>query len=230
MDFFSVEAIFLSIGNYPLSYIEFFGTILYFASVFLISRKNIFTWPIGILSVILYGILFYQIRLYSDMLEQAYYLVISIVGWITWKNNMVKNQPVETAWSSKAGILASILTTIAGTALLSFFTFNFHIWFPEIFYEPASYPIIDALTTVMSFVAMYLTTVRKNEGWLYWIIVDILAIWLYWIKDVRFISIQYIFLLGMALYGFTYWINGRIKNNESPRRKPPRASGFLGIL
>jgi nicotinamide mononucleotide transporter len=211
MDFFSVEKIFLSIGDYPLSYIEFFGTILYFVSVFLISRKNIFTWPIGILSVILYGILFYQIRLYSDMLEQAYYLIISIIGWITWKNKMVKNQPVETVWSSKAGILAGILTTIAGTAVLSFFTFNFHTWFPKIFYEPASYPIIDALTTVMSFVAMYLTTVRKNEGWLYWIIVDIMAIWLYWIKDVRFISIQYVFLLGMALYGFIYWINGTMK-------------------
>jgi nicotinamide mononucleotide transporter len=212
MNIFSVEAVFLNIGGYPLSYIEFVGTVLYFISVFLISRKNITTWPVGIVSEILYGILFYQIRLYSDMLEQGYYLVISIVGWITWKNKKIENQSIETTWSTKKGIVAGILVIIAATVLLSFCTFNFHRWLPAVFMEPASYPIIDALTTVMSFVAMYLTTIRRNEGWLYWIIVDIIAIWLYWIKDVRFISIQYVFLLIMAGYGFIYWIkNGIIK-------------------
>jgi len=206
MNIFSIETVFLNIGNYPLSYIELVGTILYFASVFLISRKNILTWPVGIISVILYGILFYQIELYSDMLEQSYYFVISIIGWITWNTRKNNNQPIETMWSGKKGILLSISITIFGTILLSIFTTSFNKYFPNIFPEPASFPILDALTTVMSFVAMYLITVRKNEGWIYWIIVDIIAIWLYWVKDVRFISIQYVFLLGMAIYGFIYWM------------------------
>ena len=206
MNIFSIDTIFLYIGNYPLSYIELVGTILYFASVFLISRKNILTWPVGIVSVILYGILFYQIQLYSDMLEQSYYLIISIIGWITWNSRKKENKVIETSWSGKKGIFLAVLLTTTGTFLLSIFTINFHNWLPVIFPEPASYPILDALTTVMSFIAMYLITIRKNEGWLYWIIVDIIAIWLYWVKDVRFISIQYIFLLGMAFYGLIYWI------------------------
>jgi nicotinamide mononucleotide transporter len=206
MNILSIETIFLNIGDYPLSYIEFIGTVLYFTSVFLISRKNILTWPIGIISVILYGILFYQIQLYSDMLEQSYYLIISIVGWVTWKNTKIKNQSIETTWSSRKGILLGIFITTIGTVLLAICTINFHKWLPRIFMEPASYPIIDALTTVMSFVAMYLITIRKNDGWLYWIVVDMIAIWLYWIKDIRFISIQYVFLLIMATYGFIFWI------------------------
>ncbi len=202
----SVNTILVNIGNYPLSYIECIGTILYFASVFLISRKNIITWPVGIISVILYGILFYQIQLYSDMMEQLYYLVISIIGWITWQKQKNKHNEVMTEWSKIHGIIAAALVTAIATLLLSFCVSRFHIWMPSIFPEPASYPFLDALTTVMSFVAMYLTTIRKNESWIYWIIVDVIGIGLYWIKDVRFIAIQYVFLLGMAVYGLAFWI------------------------
>jgi nicotinamide mononucleotide transporter len=208
---FSIDAIFLNIGSYPLSYIEFAGTVLYFVSVYLISRKNIITWPIGIVSVVLYFILFYQIRLYSDMLEQVYYFIISIVGWVTWqkKKKEQSDKKIKTSWSSKKGMLTGVVVTCIATGILSFCTFNFHKWFPAIFTDAASLPVLDAVTTVMSFVAMYLTTIRKNEGWIYWIIVDIIAVGLYWVKDVRFIAVQYIILLAMAVYGFINWIKGK---------------------
>lgn len=68
----SVDNVFFTVPGYPMSYIEFAGTILYLASVWLIARRNVLTWPIGIASVLLYLILFYQIHLYSDALEQVY--------------------------------------------------------------------------------------------------------------------------------------------------------------
>lgn len=204
-DFLNVNTIFISIGDYPLSYIEFVGTILYFASVYLISRKNIITWPVGIASVILYGILFYQIQLYSDMMEQLYYFVISIIGWITWHKHKAITNEVPSEWSKLSGLISGVIVIVAATTVLAYCVSNFHVWLPLIFTEPASYPVLDALTTVMSFAAMYLTTIRKNEGWIYWIIVDVIGIGLYWIKDVRFIAFQYVFLLGMAIYGLSFW-------------------------
>ncbi|MCL2281944.1 MAG: nicotinamide riboside transporter PnuC [Fibromonadales bacterium] len=205
MSLFSIDTIFLNIGDYPLSYIEFAGTVLYFLSVCLLSRKNIITWPAGILSVILYFMLFYQIQLYSDMLEQIYYFIICIIGWITWHKRKSESTDIQTSWSDKKGIWLSILVVCVATGALSFCTCNFHNWFPVIFPEAASFPVLDASTTVMSFVAMYLVTIRRNEGWVYWIIVDIVAIWLYWVKDVHFISVQYVFLFGMAVYGLLNW-------------------------
>ncbi len=212
INFLSVNKLMLSILGYPLSYIEFVGTVLYFTSVFLIARKNILTWPIGIISVILYGILFYQIQLYSDMMEQVYYLVISIIGWITWQKQKQDNNRIPAEWSSSRPILYAAGITVICTAILAYCVANFHLWLPQIFREPASYPILDALTTVMSFIAMLLTTRRKIEGWIYWIIVDIIGIGLYWVKDVRFIALQYIFLLGMAIYGLIYWLRNRGAN------------------
>jgi nicotinamide mononucleotide transporter len=142
------------------------------------------------------------------MIEQVYYFVISIIGWAVWhkKKEEQSEKTIKTSWSSAKGIILAFIITVFSTGVLSFCTSNFHKWLPDIFTEEASFPFLDALTTVMSFVAMYLTTIRKNEGWIYWIIVDLIAIWLYWIKDVKFIAIQYIILLGMAVYGFVHWM------------------------
>ncbi|MGD9940061.1 MAG: nicotinamide mononucleotide transporter [Clostridia bacterium] len=120
MNILSVENIMVSIGGYPLSWIEFTGTILYFASVWLVAR--------------------------------------------------------------------------------------FHIWMPAIFPAPADYPFLDAFTTVSSFAAMYFMTRRRTESWLWCLIIDAIGIGLYWIKDVRFIAIQYIALFFMAAWGLWRWM------------------------
>jgi nicotinamide mononucleotide transporter len=140
------------------------------------------------------------------MMEQIYYLVISIIGWVFWQKQRHDKGDIPTSWSNMTGALTLAILTLAATSLLAFCVTRFHIWFPTIFLAPASYPVLDALTTVMSFIAMYLTTRRRIEGWIYWIIVDVIGIGLYWVKDVKFIAIQYVFLLGMAIYGLIFWM------------------------
>lgn len=68
--FLNIETTFFTILNYPMSYIEFFGTVLNILSVRLVARNKIRTRPIGIIAVSLFMILFFQIQLYSDMIEQ----------------------------------------------------------------------------------------------------------------------------------------------------------------
>ena len=84
--------------------------------------------------------------------------------------------------------------------------------FPSIFTEPASYPMIDAITTVMSFLAMLLLSQKRVESWIYWIIVDVVAIWLYYVKEVKFLSLLYVILLGIAING---WLTWRRSNSDS---------------
>lgn len=207
MDVLSVNNVMINLMGYPLSYIEFAGTVLYFLSAFLVARKNIWTWPVGIVSVLLYFALFYQIRLYSDMLEQVYYFVVSIIGWITWQRTRKQEgaSQITSRWSRIKELALWLAVTAAGTLVLVLVSGNLHRWMPVIFPKPADYLILDALTTVMSLVAMYLMTIKRNENWIYWIIVDVIAIWLYWVKGVHFISIQYAVLLVNAIYGAVHW-------------------------
>jgi len=205
MKFLSVDAIMLMVGDYPLSWIEFVGTALYFASVWLIARKNMLTWPLGIVAVILYGILFWQIRLYSDMLEQVYYLALSIWGWVSWRSVREKERSLPTGFSPPREIGFWAAFTLAVGAALGFLVARLHLWLPALFPEAASYPFLDAFTTVASFVAMWLLARRRAESWAWWIVVDLIGVGLYWVKGVRFIALQYVVLLGMAAWGLWRW-------------------------
>jgi hypothetical protein len=62
-----VETVFVTVFGYPMSYLELAGTVFNLWSVWLVARKSILTWPVGIAGVILFAILFYQIQLYADL-------------------------------------------------------------------------------------------------------------------------------------------------------------------
>jgi len=83
---------------------------------------------------------------------------------------------------------------------------NLTVWLPAYFTEPVSLPVLDALTTVMSFIAQWLLMKKKVESWALWILVDIIGIGLYWYKGVRFISLEYVLFLMMATAGLFNWI------------------------
>ncbi|HEX3249712.1 MAG TPA: nicotinamide riboside transporter PnuC [Pyrinomonadaceae bacterium] len=207
---FSVNNIVFTVFGYPLSYIELIGTIFYLWSVWLIAKRRIWTWPVGIVSVILYMMLFYQIRLYSDALEQVYYLGASIYGWWSWSHSPKEDGTIlNVSFSSAMWLVVWVLlSAVVGIALGGFMS-GAHERFPAIFPEAASYPYLDALTTIMSFTAMWLMARRRIESWIYWIIVDVIGIGLYYAKAVKFVALLYVILLFLAVKGLLSWLKIR---------------------
>lgn len=57
----------------------------------------------------------------------------------------------------------------------------------------------------MSFTAMFLMARKKTESWVYWIIVDVIGIALYYLKNVKFLSLLYLVLLILAVKGLYDW-------------------------
>ena len=236
---FKVDTVFFTVLGYPMSYIELVGTVLYLWSVWLISKRHMLTWPVGIVSVLLYMALFYQIRLYSDALEQIYYLGASGYGWWYWSRSPQRQHSItDVSFSSPRMVLVWLCVTLALSASLGGIMSNIHIWFPKIFPEAASYPYLDALTTIMSFVAMWQMVRKHIESWVYWIVVDVIGIWLYFTKDVKFISLLYVMLLFLAIRGLVNWIIVKAKvqgknvrlGKDSPNKtldQTPRKSRFF---
>lgn len=210
----SVNTIFFTVLDYPMSYIEFFGTILYLWSVWLIMKKKMLTWPVSIVSVILYAILFYQIQLYSDTIEQIYFLFASIYGWWFWEKTKSKKDEIEAILSSRAHIAFFAALTIVLSLAAGYFMSNIHVYLPALFPEPASFPYLDAATTVMSFVALFLMAQKRIESWVYWIIVDVIGIGLYFAKNVKFISLLYVMLLILAINGLRIWLKDPKSNKK----------------
>ena len=48
--------------------------------VWLTAKAHVACWPVGILGCLLYSLIFYRSRLYSDVLLQLYFLITSIYG------------------------------------------------------------------------------------------------------------------------------------------------------
>lgn len=211
-DLFSIKTVFFTLWGYPMSYLEFVGTLLNVWSVWLVAKSNMLTWPVGIVAVILFGILFYQIQLYSDLVEQVYFLFSSIYGWSVWLRKQGEGEggklglatPSRTSFRDNQ-IYAGVI--LAGTCALGGFMARVHVLLPGLFPQPASYPLLDAFTTVMSFAAMILMAHRKIECWYLWIAVDVIGIGLYYAKGVVFVSLLYATFLGLATRGLLNWRN-----------------------
>nr|WP_086937470.1 nicotinamide riboside transporter PnuC [Thaumasiovibrio occultus] len=206
-----INNIVFSIAGYPISLLELSGTLFYVTSVWLVAKQNMWTWPTGIISVVLFGFLFYQCQLYADMFEQSYYLGISLYGWVNWwlfnraANSSTRNDTTDFRYSSPRKIGIQLAVIGVGTVLMSRYIADLHNLYPMVFPQPADYPVLDSLTTVMSLVAMFLLTRKRVESWYYWIVVDVIVIGLYFAKGLVFLTGQYVVLLGVAVYGLWRW-------------------------
>ena len=74
------------------NYIELLGAILGIAYIFFSIRQSILTWPVGLLTSVLYVWVFFVSKLYADMGLQMYYVAISIYGWYEWLRGNQSNQ------------------------------------------------------------------------------------------------------------------------------------------
>ena len=168
--FFSVNTIAFEILGYPISWLELVGTIFNFVCVVLAARRNIWNWPVGLVGVVLFGILFCQINLYADVFEQVYYLITGITGWYLWSQVGKRDKDTETTVRITTNTQLQNLYWLVGIAATSVFTgwltSNLHLWAPTFFPEPASLPYLDAAIQLLVgiYVPSFATTVLAGMG------------------------------------------------------------------
>ena len=83
-------------------------------------------------------------------------------------------------------------------------------------YTDASFPYWDASILGLSIVAQFLLARRRLENWLVWIAVDLLAIGLYWTKDLYPTAALYFVFLILATVGYFNWRRIYKKSLETP--------------
>lgn len=202
MSFFDIKHIAFKLLGYPVSYTELIGTVTGLLSVYFASRASILTWPSGIVNAVFFFLLFYQVQLYPDMFLQVYFFVMTIYGWYNWKKNK-KAEKVSTLASKNR--LWLLLVLITGSLLAGYFFANIHLLLPQYFALPAAYPYADSSVMVCSIIATVLLANKKIENWILWIALDVVCIFLYYKKDVYFMSIEYMIFLGLSVYGLLNW-------------------------
>ena len=165
------------------------------AAVALTIRQSLWCWPLGLAQVALYVYVFYQARLYSDMVLHVIYVVLQVYGWYRWRSGERGSAlPVSylslterAGWSMAIALAASVW----GEAMLR--------------YTDAAAPRADAFIAAASLAAQYLLAIKKLENWIVWIVVDVVAIAVYWSRDLRLTSGLYGVFLGLCVLGLVEW-------------------------
>ena len=180
-----------------MSTLEIAANIIMVAAVFLAARNHWSTWPLGVAGCILFGILFYKSQLYADVTLQVFFVITNIAGWYMWRQpaENSKDRPITQINLKTAGLVLlplAIMTALAYGTLLAQTT-------------DAYLPIPDSLVLTFSIAAQFLLMARKLETWVFWIIVDIIAIPLFASKGLYLTSFVYTLFLGNAVYGYMNW-------------------------
>jgi nicotinamide mononucleotide transporter len=204
-----VEFLFAQYASYPTYEIVLELTAIFFGlwSVWAAKKNTLAVFPTGIINTAIYVYLLWKWHLLGDMLINAYYVVMSIYGWVLWtRKDAQQNELPISRMQPKEYLYAGLLFAAAVVFVVQVYLFfgKFTHW--------ASY--LDTIVTGIFFVGMWLMAKRKIENWLFWILGDLISIPLYFAKGYTFTSIQYLIFTSIAIYGFIEWKNNL---NSSPQ-------------
>lgn len=210
MSFFDIDRIFFEFMGYPMSYLEFFGTVAGAIAIALSAKANIWSWPIGIVNVVLFFFLFYQVQLYPDMFLQVFFFITNLVGWWRWthprKFEEDRKRELKVSYMRARQFLEISFLVAGGTALFGALAGNIHEFFPRLFPKPSAFPYLDSFVTVASIVTTFLMINKKIESWIFWILIDAIATCLYFLKGIKFVAIEYLVFCLIAAFGLVHWI------------------------
>lgn len=179
-----------------MSELEWMAAALGVINVALVVRRSVWNYPFGLVMVALYFFVFFEARLYSDALLQIFFVVVQLYGWVNWVRAKGRSGEVPVgrlggreriAWT--AGTLAASLAWGLGMA----------------HFTNAAAPLIDAFIAGTSISAQILMARRKIENWPAWILVDAVAVGLYFSRGLYPTSALYALFLLLCIAGLIGW-------------------------
>jgi nicotinamide mononucleotide transporter len=174
-----------------LSVLETVAVVTYVWSVWLLAKNNPLGWWIGLIGTALYGIVFYQAKLYAEVGLQAFYFITSLQAIYIWLRGGQNHTEKPVGHISKKGVILTAILAIASVFALRSFLIAIR----------GAAPFWDALTTVMSLVAHLYLMGRLVESWYLWVTVDVIYVPLYASRHLYLTSILYAVFGLMALGG-----------------------------
>jgi nicotinamide mononucleotide transporter len=165
------------------------------AGIWLGTKRKLICWPVVLISDVLYLIVFYRVRLYSDALLQIFFIAFTLYGWWYWWRGMREEGEVrivrlplpELLWGLVGGAAASVLLGLLMVRV------------------GAALPWLDATLMSYSLVASWWQARKHVASWWLWIAVDMVYVGEYYYKGLRPTAALYAGLVALAALGLRDW-------------------------
>ncbi|NUT78539.1 nicotinamide mononucleotide transporter [Pseudomonas sp. C1C7] len=179
-----------------MSGLELFAATLGVIAVWLTVKQNPWCWPIGLVMVLIYSWIFFEVKLYSDMLLQVIYAALQIYGWWQWTRAGEARHGREVSRLEGSSVFYGLLVGAIGSLLLGAAMAH---------WTDAAQPWLDAALTGFSLVAQVWMAQKRVQCWPLWITVDVIFVGLFIYKDLYLTAALYGLFLLLAVQGWHTW-------------------------
>jgi nicotinamide mononucleotide transporter len=171
------------------------GVVTTVVGIWLTTRRNLLCWPVVLVSDLLYLVVFYRVRLYSDALLQIFFLAFTLYGWWYWWRGVRAEGEVRVVRLPLTSLLAGLAAGAVASVLLGLLMTRIG----------AALPRLDATLMSFSLVASWWQTRKHTANWWLWIAVDLVYIGEYIYKGLGPTAALYAGLTALAALGLRDW-------------------------
>jgi len=175
---------------------EAIATLLGIAYVILAIRQSIWAWPSAFVSTLIYTILFWQAQLPLQSLLTAYYLAMAVYGFWLWHQPPQSDKAIQVHQQTFGFHLSFLL-------LGSLLTWGIGSYLQSGNYSAA--PYLDAGVMIFSVLNTYLMARKLLENWLYWLVINSAAMYLYWLSGFYLTIVMFMLYFVLAIIGYLTW-------------------------
>lgn len=186
-------------------WVELTAALLTLVSVALAIRENVWTWPVGIISVSLYTLVFWNQQLHALAGLQVVFLATQVYGWYAWARG-IESKPLPVRRATPRLLLGLLLV---GLSLSGVILVILRTWPPPLPEgqppSPLWHPVLDAGLAAFSLVAQWMLARKLLENWPVWIAVDVVSVGLFTFDGLYPSAVLYAILIVLCLRGWRRW-------------------------
>ena len=187
-----------------MSLLEVVAVILSILYLVWAARENVWCWYAAGASVIIYGYIFWEAKLYGETVLQVFYLAMAVYGFWLWKKGADSSERPISSWTIRHHTLfigAGTIATLLFGLLLDVRT-------------DSALPYLDSFTTIFAMITTWMVTQKILENWLYWIIVDGVSIYLYVSRELYLTAVLFFAYVIIVIFGYFEWL--KLYRRQSP--------------
>jgi len=170
--------------------------VLGIVGVWLMIRRSLAAFPVGLVAVTVQGVLFYRTRYYADATLQIFFFGALAYGWWHWVKDKGAAPELPVSRLTRNHLLLALGLAGVGTIIWALLLKR---------YTDAIMPFRDAFIAAFSVAAQVLQARKQIDNWPFWVVANLVAICSYWLGGLYFTAFLYAVYLSLSFAGWREW-------------------------
>jgi nicotinamide mononucleotide transporter len=162
----------------------------------LAARRNRLCWIAGAVSSACAAVAYGSRGLPMQSGLQVFFVGMALYGWLSWTRSAISGEFPVGLWPLSFHLGAALVITLLAFVSAGLLVANT---------DAAAWPRLDSLTTWFSLLATWLAARGRLENWLYWIVIDVVLVFLSYKQGSMPMALLNSLFIAIAIGGFIAW-------------------------